>query len=58
MRITMITTQELVDEEKRAKTYPYAHLDLEANELYSMLVNIQQQDPDYNDILQIFGDRK
>ena len=54
----MNTTQELVEEEKRAKTYPYAHLDSEANELYGLLVDIQQQDPDYNDILQILGDRK
>ena len=58
MKITMNTTQELVEEEKRAKTYPYAQLDSEANELYSILVDIQQKDPDYNDILQIFGDRK
>ena len=58
MRITMNTTQELIEEEKRAKTYPYAHLDSEANELYGLLVDIQQQDLDYNDILQILGDRK
>jgi len=40
MRITINTTQELVEEEKRAKTYPYALLDSEANELYGLLLEI------------------
>ena len=58
MRITINTTQELCEEEKQAKAHPYAQLDSEANELYDMLVDIQQDDPEYNDILQIFGDKK
>ena len=54
----MTTTLELIEEEKRAKSNPFAALDAEAQELYVLLIEIQKLDPEYNDILQVFGDRK